>query len=230
VDKPQGTAVYEGQGDDHSSLFSQLLHRLSPTSANLPLLRPQPVHRLDRDTGGLLLVAKTRPALQSLSELFSSRQIIKEYTALCANVFEETTGSITFALSGQTAHTNYEVTDTHVRGGAAVEYSPDGLDGLSVLRVSLLTGRTHQIRRHLDMIGHPIIGDKDYFFSEGHRLSASRRDQSPDPRRRSASTATHHYLWSTRLCFAHPVNADQVVDVALPEPPGLRAAIDSWMK
>lgn len=221
VNKPQGVEVFAPgkTPDQSSSLFTLLLARLTPTtSSDSPLLRPQPVHRLDAETGGLLLCAKTRPSLQKLTALFSEHDITKEYTALVANVFgenEQTSGDIVFPLSGQHAHTSFELLETFPAAAA------------SLLRIRLKTGRTHQIRRHLDMIYHPVMFDKRYWFSSGDDMQQQRQTN-----RQQLTPEEPHCLFSTRLKFMHPfLNQDVVVE--LPEPPSLRrivAKLEQQMK
>ena len=226
VDKAQGVSVFSSQaGTERESLYTQLLAQLSPTGETSPLRRPQPVHRLDTETGGLLIVAKTKPALQLLSAQFSERQITKEYTAIVANMFsstEPTRGAITEPLNGQTAHTEYELIETYPRPKQSSQLDRGRLDGLSLLRVNIFTGRTHQIRRHLDMLTppHPVLFDKNYWFSKGNRQSPSKVDEKQEER--------FHCLWSTRLKFAHPITKVQM-DVALPEPPAIRTTIQQWL-
>ena len=276
VNKPQGVPVFEAPltvlgKQTTQSLYTQLLAQLRPTRAALPLGRPQPAHRLDRETGGLLVAAKTRPALQRLSSLFSSRQVHKEYTALCCNVFEEGTeacqGSIVIPLDGRDAHTDYQVLECFP---AFPPFPPfpstpsqltrkDGLNGLTKLKLVLHSGRTHQIRRHLDMLSppHPVLYDKAYGFSNGERRAGRKararergqeqdNDQSKDKRGKAdeeitssetttTTTATTteypHCLWSTRLRFPHPAS-DEQVDVILPESqlaPILARIVADWL-
>lgn len=193
VDKPQGLPVFPAPGEapGHSA-YSLLLPLLRPSLAGTPspLNRPQPVHRLDKETGGLLLVAKTRPALVATSLLFSQRGIVKRYTALCHGGLDDgpLSGTISEPLSGQEAQTDYCI-ERQVHTASTT---------LSVVALQLHTGRTHQIRRHMDMVSRPVVGDKDYHLSSGGRT----------PRKSSAvpfvECLPHHCLWSSEMSFLHP--------------------------
>lgn len=199
VDKPQGMPVFPTPGTPPGhSAYSLLLPLLSPPEKNSPLLRPQPVHRLDKETGGLILVAKTRPALVCSSLLFSQRKIVKRYTALCHGGFDVETprsGSVREPLGGQEALTDYCL-ERQVRMATAT---------LSVVSLQLHTGRTHQIRRHMDMIQRPVVGDKDYYLNTGGRV----------PRKASivpfVECLPYHCLWATEMCFQHPFTNEEVL-------------------
>jgi 23S rRNA pseudouridine955/2504/2580 synthase len=146
LNKPAGLAVQGGKGVD-VSLDSLLAGEWSP--------RPLLVHRLDKDTSGLILAAKTPPAAARFSAVFAGtggRRAVKQYLAVCAGRPERDEGRIRTELEirGKDKHaeTGYRV----VSGG----------DGSSLLELELGTGRMHQIRRHLALIGHPVLGDDKY--------------------------------------------------------------------
>lgn len=215
INKPFGIPVFPSNGS--LSVSTQLLSILKPVSADIldPLNKPQPVHRIDKDTGGLLLIAKTRGALSRLSLMFSNREIIKRYIAVCYGGFSGLSSSsppynyirsINSSIGNKDAHTEFSVTNQ--------SYSHDyGL--ISTLNVSLHTGRKHQIRRHLDSIGHPLIGDKVYWFSNGGSKKQESTYQKINPR-------FPHMLFSSFIQFKHPCCTDtstgQTVQVNLEEP------------
>jgi len=152
LDKPSGLPVQGGKGVK-TSLDSILSKEFDP--------RPLLVHRLDRDTSGLILVAKTKEAAAALSALLGSGgQLMKQYLGVCAGGFREADGVIRLDLDvrgkEKEAETFYRLVKT-----AACEL-PDSAFSCSLLELELGTGRMHQLRRHLALIGHPLLGDDKY--------------------------------------------------------------------
>ena len=155
LDKPTGLPVQGGEGLK-TSLDSILSGEFSP--------RPLLVHRLDRDTSGLILVAKTREAAAGFSALFAGRTrndgLVKQYLGVCAGAFGEADGVIRLDLDvrgkEKEAETFYRLVKTASCG------LPDGAFSCSLLELELGTGRMHQLRRHLALIGHPLLGDDKY--------------------------------------------------------------------
>jgi 23S rRNA-/tRNA-specific pseudouridylate synthase len=158
VEKPFNVPIFSGGSNfagnplsNNASLHTALLHSLRPLSPGVesPLHRPQCVHRLDVLTGGLVVVAKTRPALVALTDMFAGRQVEKKYLAIVAGMLDGA-GDIVCPIQGKFAHSRFRV----VRHDSSVQFG-----AISTVEVTLLTGRTHQIRIHLNSVGHPIIGD-----------------------------------------------------------------------
>ncbi|MCL2442254.1 MAG: RluA family pseudouridine synthase [Treponema sp.] len=149
LNKPAGLAVQGGEGVK-SSLDKILAQIRTPQ----PLL----VHRLDKDTSGVILTAKNREAAARFSRLFGSKKTIKQYIAVCAGCPVEKEGVITdeLAIRGEKkkSETRYKVIKTNILKAPNLEYS--------VLELQLGTGRMHQIRRHLAMNNNPILGDDKY--------------------------------------------------------------------
>ena len=165
VNKPQGLTVHAGSGNWTGTLVNALLYRLSSLSTINGVVRPGIVHRIDKDTSGLLVVAKNDAAHLSLSAQIADKTCSRVYLALCEGLFREDAGHIeTFigrspadrtkmavvpAGKGRRAATNFEV----------VRRFPQGY---TLVRFRLETGRTHQIRVHCRHVGHPIVGDPVY--------------------------------------------------------------------
>jgi len=172
LNKPSGLPVQGGKGVK-TSLDSILSEEFDP--------RPLLVHRLDRDTSGLILVAKTREAAAALSRLFTppagGERLVKQYLGLCAGALAGESGVIALNLDVRGKEKEAETIYRLVKTGAL----PNGnlLSGGAALSCSLLelelgTGRMHQLRRHLALIGHPLLGDDKYGdFSLNKRLKAA---------------------------------------------------------
>ncbi len=143
--KPAGLMAQGNQYGDHCSLLRQGEQHFHP---HRPVFL---VHRLDRETEGLMIIAHSREAAMSLSRLFQNHLIDKRYQVeILGNIFNRPENSISFPLDGKEAITEYE----------AVTY--DSATNTSRVMVHLKTGRLHQIRRHFELIGHPVIGDPRY--------------------------------------------------------------------
>eukprot|EP00903_Cladosiphon_okamuranus_P009200 g8786.t1 len=195
--KPQGVAVHGGTGEDdpgpggRRSVRQALPYMLKPTkSEDRPLHRPLHCHRLDKATGGLMICAKTRPALSALCDAFEKRLVSKRYIALVAGELEGS-GSITIPLDGKACHTNYRVRRSPVRSLktsfiTTVDLWPD-------------TGRFHQLRRHLSGIGCPILGDRRYTPDEVPFQDGGM------------------YLQAVGLTFPHPITGEEM-NFSIPEP------------
>lgn len=163
IDKPAGMVVHAGAGVSSGTVVNALLHRFGNLSSIGGGLRPGIVHRLDRYTSGVLLVAKTDAMHRQLSHLFASRQVRKTYIALVHHSIEKMRGRIEKPIardpqrrtrmtarvaSGRAAWSEYVVLENYAK--------------FALIEVLIGTGRTHQIRVHLSSIGHPIVGDKLY--------------------------------------------------------------------
>lgn len=189
--KPSGLLTVPGRGPEKQDC---LINRLLPDFPNSRI-----VHRLDMATSGLVIIAQNLGALQALGRLFETRNIHKEYTAVVDGLIEQNKGEIELPLicdwpnrpkqmvchnTGKSAHTRYEV----------INRDPEKKQ----TRVKLLpvTGRSHQLRVHMQALGHPIVGD-EFYAPEGVKSAAPRL-----------------LLHAARLTFQHPFN-DQAMDISL---------------
>ncbi|MEM6455505.1 MAG: RluA family pseudouridine synthase [Acidobacteriota bacterium] len=207
VDKPSDLVIHPGAGVRAGTLVHRLLHR-APDLASTPgiggALRPGIVHRLDRDTTGILVVARSARAHRALSDAFAARTIGKRYLALVYGTPTPEVGRIEEPIGRHLRdRTRYAVrangraarTDYRVRARTA-----DG--ALSLLEIALHTGRTHQIRVHLKAIGHPLLGDPVYGEARWRAL--------PPTLRAAARDAPRPTLHAWTLAFAHPADGRPV--------------------
>ncbi len=215
LDKPAGMVVHPGAGHAGGTLVNALLHHVKDLSGVGGELRPGIVHRLDRGTSGLMVVAKNDAAHQELSRQFSDREVEKEYVALVWGVVHA--GRRIDAPIGRDPNDRQKMSTSARRARNAVTRVTFAtrLDGVSLLHVAIATGRTHQIRVHLSAIGHPIVGDSTYGGvrrrTAGH-LRAVQRLERP-------------FLHSARLAFTHPADGRRV-EFDSPLPLDLQSVLD----
>jgi 23S rRNA pseudouridine1911/1915/1917 synthase len=181
IDKPAGMVVHAGAGVSSGTLVNALLHRFEALSGVGGAMRPGIVHRLDRYTSGVLLVAKNDAAHQALAAQFAGRQVEKTYIALVHGAVKQETGRIDRPIARDPVR-RIRMTARLDEGRAAwSEYKLlRRWEKLTLLEVRIGTGRTHQIRVHLASIGHPVVGDTLYgapansglgrYFLHAHRI------------------------------------------------------------
>lgn len=183
VNKPQGLTVHAGSGNLSGTLVNALLYRLNSLSSINGVVRPGIVHRIDKDTSGLLVVAKNDAAHLSLSAQIAEKTCRREYLALCEGIFKEDTGRIeTYIGRSPSDRVKMAVVPKEKGKYALTEYEVQAryAEGFTLARFRLYTGRTHQIRVHCRHIGHPVVGDPVYgskkqkFHLAGQLLHACR--------------------------------------------------------
>lgn len=203
VNKPAGLVVHAGAGAHSGTLVNRLVHHFQSLSQVGGELRPGIVHRLDRGTSGVMLVARTDTAHRALAAQFSGRTTEKTYLALVEGRVNADSGRITKPITRDPAH--------RTRMTARLDHGRDALTEYRVLRrfekftyleVRIGTGRTHQIRAHLASIRHPVAGDKLY----------------------GAQIADRIFLHAWRIRFDSPATGERVtVEAPLPE------ELDRWL-
>ncbi len=204
VDKPAGVVVHPARGHWTGTLAQALNGRgvggEEPWRAGI-------VHRLDRDTSGLLVVAKSDAVHRALKAQLSARKIRREYLALVDGHPPARTGTIDAPIGRHRRDRVLMSIDSDAPREARTHFELDRLlPRAALLRVALETGRTHQIRVHLAAIGHPVCGDRQYGAPERYGL-------------------TRQFLHAARLAFAHPVTGEQI-DARSPLPGDLAAALE----
>jgi 23S rRNA pseudouridine1911/1915/1917 synthase len=211
VDKPAGVVVHPSRGHRHGTLAQALADR-GATGGEDPW-RAGIVHRLDRDTSGLLVVAKDEDVHRALKELLGRREIMREYVALVEGRPPARTGTIDAPIGRDRRVRTRQSTDTDDPRDAVTHFElEEALSRHTLLRVRLETGRTHQIRVHLQAIGHPVAGDPEY-------------GPAPPSVGPAALGLERQFLHAARLAFAHPVTGEDV-DVASPLPEDLSRSLD----
>ena len=218
VDKPAGLVVHPGAGRATGTLVNALLHRVRDLSGIGGVLRPGIVHRLDRGTSGLLVVAKDDASHLALSRQFSGRTVEKEYLAVVLGVPRAAQGTIDVPIGRDPVHRK-RMSARAPRGRTArsTYRVVEALDGAALLRVRIATGRTHQIRVHLAAVGHPVAGDPTY---GGQRRPASRRPEA----RAAVEALSRPALHAAYLAFSHPASGERV-SFSSPLPPDLEVLL-----
>jgi 23S rRNA pseudouridine1911/1915/1917 synthase len=203
VDKPRGVVVHPARGHREGTLAQALAGRIAGGEDEG---RAGIVHRLDRDTSGLLVVAKSDEVHRALKAALAARTMRREYLALVEGRPPARTGTIEAPIGRDRRVRTRMSTDTDAPKPAITHFEIErALAQTTLLRVSLQTGRTHQIRVHLQAIGHPVCGDPDYGSAGRFGL-------------------TRQFLHAARLAFPHPVTGEPV-DVTSPLPADLAGAL-----
>ncbi|MGB6742641.1 MAG: RluA family pseudouridine synthase [Terracidiphilus sp.] len=233
VNKPAGMMVHAGSGQNEDArsrgtLVTALLHRFKTLSSTGGELRPGIVHRLDKDTSGLIVVAKNDRAHAALGAMFAGRQMKKTYIALVEGEVKRDKGTINAAVSRDPVRRTRMTTQPNENARSAVSHYEvvrriaTRFGKFTLVRVRIETGRTHQIRVHMASLGHPVVGDTlyggagqltDQQAANAAQSRAARRKAEPERLKLG-----RNFLHSARLEFAHPVTGKQLeLEAPLPE-------------
>lgn len=211
VDKPPGMAAHPAPGTPDGTLVNALLHHCGASLSGIGgVRRPGIVHRLDKDTSGLMVVAKTDQAHQGLTAQFADRTLSRTYRALVWGLPSPREGRVEANIGRSTADRKKMAV---VMGGgkhAATRYRVVKGYGLSLAWVecALETGRTHQIRVHLAHIGHPVVGDPLYANGRAARKNGQYAAKLPDDIRHALAQFPRQALHAVKITFRHPATGE----------------------
>ena len=214
--KPAGMVVHPGAGTREDTLVHALLaHCAGKLSGIGGVERPGIVHRLDRETSGVIIVAKTDQAHRALAKQFAERTVVKEYLALVAGVPRLMSGTIHKAIGRNVRHRHKMAVVEEGHGGRASwtdwQIVERYGDLAALVACTLHTGRTHQIRVHMSSLGHPLLGDSAYGWKANSRMGR---------------TPERVMLHAARLSLAHPLTG-KILEFRAPLPADFRAQIKS---
>jgi len=219
INKPAGMTVHAGAGTVSGTLVNALLGRGQALSKGGDALRPGIVHRLDKETSGVILVAKNDAAHAKLGEAFRTRAIQKTYLALVQGVLREKKGSIALAIGRDPVHRTRMATPKKSWRGAAISNLREArtdwhvlatIDSTTVVEVELHTGRTHQIRVHFSALEHPVVGDTLYGAAAQLRIGKV-----------TLPSLGRNFLHAAKLGFPQPSTGTRI-EVRAPLPGELR--------
>lgn len=215
IDKPAGLVVHPAPGNVEGTLVNALLHHCRDLSGIGGVERPGIVHRLDKDTSGVMVAAKNDAAHQSLSRQIKSRKVKKVYMAIVRGTVRKDSGTIEVPI-GRHQHHRKKMTVGPARGRTATtDYRVEKrFEGYSFLSLTLKTGRTHQIRVHLASIHHPIVGDPLY-GGKHYRIMAHGEKK---------MMVARQMLHARVLGFHHP-GSGNYVEFEAPVPDDMAAAL-----
>lgn len=230
INKPAGMMVHAGSGATDSArnrgtLVNALLSHYAELSHSADPIRPGIVHRLDKQTSGLIIVARNDAAHLKLSEMFSRRQVRKTYIALVHGALKQQQGTINTPISRDVIRRTRMTTRREEGARTAISHYTvlqrieSRFGKFTLLSVRIETGRTHQIRVHLASIGHPVVGDTLYGAPATITLPGPKKKSSPEP---ESLALPRNFLHAAELEFAHPVTG-KPLSLAAPLPEELRS-------
>ncbi len=197
VTKPAGLVVHPAAGTPSGTLANALAYHFQQLPGGATGLRPGIVHRLDRDTSGLLVVAKTEAALENLSDQFRDRTVFKSYVALVHGRVVSNSGRIDQPLARDPSNRTRMAVVRGGRNAVTLYRVRRSFQRFTLLDVELKTGRTHQIRVHLAWLKHPVVGDETYGAGRDNTIQDARL-------RAQIRNLNRHFLHAEKLAFTHP--------------------------
>lgn len=199
INKPYGLVVHPGAGNEKVTVVSAVLSHTNLSPIGAPD-RPGIVHRLDKETSGIMVLAKNKEAHKNLAEQFASHELEKEYLAIIQGHIVNKKGRIQVAIERDPVHRQRMKATAADNGRMAISIFEveEYLKNATLVRVKILTGRTHQIRVHMSFTGHPLLGDTTY---GGTKFG---KDE--------------HFLHSCKLGFKHPITGKEMLfEAEIPE-------------
>jgi 23S rRNA pseudouridine1911/1915/1917 synthase len=228
VNKPAGMTVHAGAGNPRGTLVNALLGRGQSLSQSNDLLRPGIVHRLDKETSGVILVAKNDAAHAKLGEAFRRRAVKKTYIALVQGLLPAASGRIELAIGRDPRRRTRMAAVPKSRPGAVLRTAREArtdwralarIDSMTLVEIQLHTGRTHQIRVHFSALKHPVVGDTLYGAASQLHIGVGRtaiHDKITLP------SLGRNFLHAAKLGFAHP-RTGAWLEVSAPLPSALHS-------
>lgn len=208
VYKPSGMVVHPAAGNENGTLVNALLTHLDNLSGIGGEIRPGIVHRIDKDTSGLLLVAKNDKSHVSLSAQIKAHTVHRAYRAIVLGGFKQDEGSVDAPIGRHPIDRKKMAIVPDGRNACTHWTALEPLRGATLIEARLTTGRTHQIRVHMASIGHPVLGDPLY-----------------GPKRSPYSVAGGQLLHAFRIGFVHPTTGEEMLFEAPPEP-----RFENWVR
>ena len=213
VNKPAGLVVHPAAGIHSGTLANALAYHFQQLPDSGAGVRPGIVHRLDRDTSGLLVVAKTEAALENISDQFRDRTVYKSYVALVHGRVTTESGKIDQPLARDRANRTRMAVVRGGRSALSLYRVRQRFDRFTLLDVELKTGRTHQIRVHLAWLRHPVVADEIYGAGRDNTIQNAQL-------RAHVRNLGRHFLHAEKLAFTHP-QTNERVEFESPLPPEL---------
>lgn len=191
ISKPQDLVVHPGAGNKSATLVNGLLYKFKELSNPIDQERPGIVHRLDKNTSGLMIIAKKDEAYYKIVEMFKNREIEKDYLAIChGNIYEDFSVDAPIGRDPNN-RIKMKVTRENSKPSSTSFHVLKNFDNFTLLDVSLHTGRTHQIRVHLAHVNHPVVGDETYGIKNKYKINKQ-------------------LLHAYKLKFKHPIRGEEL--------------------
>lgn len=214
INKPPHMVIYPAAGNRSGTLMNAVAARCSRLSSVGAPLRPGVIHRLDKDTSGIIVIAKDDVSYHSLSGQFKNREVEKRYLALLYGKLKDNKGEISAAIGRSVSDRKKMSTKTRAGKEAVTLYDvTKRLQSATLAKVRIITGRTHQIRVHFALIGHPVLGDKTYGKKTSLRIG------------NKTLTIGRQMLHACSLKLKHPVTKE-IIEFSAPIPEDMNEIIE----
>lgn len=218
INKPAGLVVHPAAGVQSGTLANALAYHFQKLSTRAGAIRPGIVHRLDKDTSGLLVAAKTESSHENLADQFRAREVFKSYVALVYGVVKQEAGRIEQPIARDARNRTRMAIVAGGRGALSLYKVRRSYDSFTLLDVEIKTGRTHQIRVHLSWLKHPVVGDELYAGGRDNNVQDVRL-------RAQIRKLNRQFLHAEHLRFSHPKTGEPM-GFAAPLPAELLGLLD----